>query len=78
MSASGLKRCHYVTAEGTEYQLVPDRDSAEGRRAHFDRAHPALSSLIGFLSSIMLVPAPPCIKIVPLPGISSPTCCSAP
>ncbi|MFJ9590835.1 hypothetical protein [Streptomyces acidicola] len=55
MGAFGLKRYHYVTAEGTEHQLVPDRHSAEGRRAHFDRAHPALSSLIGFLSPIMLV-----------------------
>lgn len=55
MSAFGLKRCHYVTAKGAEHQLVPDRDSAEGRRAHFDRAHPALSRWIGFLSSIVLV-----------------------
>ncbi|MFB6552370.1 hypothetical protein [Streptomyces sp. NPDC056405] len=57
MSAFGLKRCHYVTADGAEYQLVPDRDSAEGRRAHFDRRHPALSRGIGFLSSIVLVGA---------------------
>ncbi|QIK10858.1 hypothetical protein G7Z12_37185 [Streptomyces sp. ID38640] len=55
MSAFGLKRCHYVTAKGAEHQLVPDRDSAEGRRAHFDRAHPALSRWIGLLSSIVLV-----------------------
>jgi hypothetical protein len=57
MSAFGLKRCHYVTAEGAEHQLVPDRDSAEGRRAHFDRAHPALSRWIGFLSQVVLVTA---------------------
>ncbi|GAA5204858.1 hypothetical protein RI578_07430 [Streptomyces sp. BB1-1-1] len=57
MSAFGLKRCHYVSADGAEYQLVPDRDSAEGRRAHFDRRHPALSRGIGFLSSIVLVVA---------------------
>ncbi|MFJ7076299.1 hypothetical protein [Streptomyces sp. NPDC098781] len=54
MSAFGLKRCHYVTEDGTAYQLVPDRDSAEGRRAHFDRRHPALSRGIGFLSSTVL------------------------
>jgi uncharacterized integral membrane protein len=54
-SAFGLKRCHYVTAEGTEYQLIPDPASAEGRRARLDRAHPALSRCMGFLSSIMLV-----------------------
>ncbi|MGW5861673.1 hypothetical protein ACWFRJ_05795 [Streptomyces sp. NPDC055239] len=56
-SGFGLKRCHYVTAKGTEHQLTPDRDSAEGRRAHFDGAHPTLSRVIGLLSSIMLVVA---------------------
>ncbi|WP_033318669.1 hypothetical protein [Streptomyces yerevanensis] len=54
-SAFGLKRCHYVTVEGAEHQLVPDPASAEGRRARLDRAHPALSRWIGFLSSIVLV-----------------------
>ncbi|MER5219254.1 hypothetical protein [Streptomyces flaveus] len=54
-SGFGLKRCHYVTAEGAEFQLVPDPASAEGRRARFDRAHPALSRWIGFLSVIVLV-----------------------
>jgi uncharacterized integral membrane protein len=54
-SAFGLKRCHYVTADGTEHQLIPDPASAEGRRARLDRAHPALSRWIGFLSSIVLV-----------------------
>lgn len=55
MSAFGLKRCHYVTYEGTEHQLTPDRDSAEGRRARLDRAHPALSRTIGFCSVVMLL-----------------------
>lgn len=54
-SGFGLKRCHYVTAEGAEFQLTPDPASAEGRRARFDRAHPALSRCIGFLSAIVLV-----------------------
>ncbi|WSQ06662.1 hypothetical protein OG604_02245 [Streptomyces sp. NBC_01231] len=54
-SAFGLKRCHYVTAEGAEHQLIPDPASAEGRRARLDRAHPALSRCTGFLSSIVLV-----------------------
>ena len=40
MSAFGLKRCHYVTAEGAEYQLVPDPASAEGRRARLDAIAP--------------------------------------
>lgn len=55
MSVFGLKRCHYVTAGGAEHQLVPDPRSAEGRRAHLDRAHPALSRLIGLLSATVLV-----------------------
>lgn len=54
-SSFGLKRCHYITAEGAEHQLIPDPDSAEGRRARLDRAHPALSRCMGFLSSIVLV-----------------------
>lgn len=39
MSAFGIKRCHYVTADGAEQQLVPDPKSAEGRRARLDREH---------------------------------------
>ncbi|WP_326726928.1 hypothetical protein [Streptomyces phaeochromogenes] len=54
-SGFGLKRCHYVTAEGAEHQLTPDPASAEGRRARFDRSHPALSRGIGLLSAIVLV-----------------------
>ncbi|MBT2229388.1 hypothetical protein [Nonomuraea sp. NEAU-A123] len=54
-TAFGLKRCHYVTAEGAEHQLIPDRSSGEGRRAHLDREHPALSRWIGFFSLILLV-----------------------
>ncbi|MGX1563950.1 hypothetical protein [Streptomyces sp. NPDC055506] len=51
----GLKRCHYVTAEGAEFPLVPDPASAEGRRARLDRSHPAVSRCIGFLSLIVLL-----------------------
>ncbi|MEW2567160.1 hypothetical protein [Streptomyces sp. NPDC047070] len=57
LSNFGLRRCHYVTGEGTERLLVPDRDSAEGRRAHLDRAHPALSRWIGAISLAVLVVA---------------------
>ncbi|MEU9783345.1 hypothetical protein AB0H92_20705 [Streptomyces phaeochromogenes] len=53
-SGFGLKRCHYVTAEGAEHQLTPDPASAEGRRARLDRSHPALSRSIGLLSAIVL------------------------
>ncbi|MEU9186892.1 hypothetical protein AB0D14_20560 [Streptomyces sp. NPDC048484] len=54
-SGFGLKRCHYVTADGAEYQLVPDPASGEGRRARLDHRHPALSRCIGFLSVIVLL-----------------------
>lgn len=50
----GLKRCHYVTAEGAEFQLIPDAASAEGRRMRFGRAHPAVSRCVAFLSLIVL------------------------
>ncbi|WP_026119107.1 hypothetical protein [Nocardiopsis ganjiahuensis] len=54
----GLKRCHYVTAEGADHQLVPDRRSGEGRRAHLHRERPALSRWIAVLSlSLLVVPA---------------------
>ncbi|GAB2786087.1 hypothetical protein [Streptomyces daliensis] len=53
-SGFGLKRCHYVTADGAEYQLVPDPASAAGHRARLDRAHPALSRWIGFVSLAVL------------------------
>ncbi|ARX81480.1 hypothetical protein SMD44_00878 [Streptomyces alboflavus] len=56
-SAFGLGRCHYVTTEGAEHPLVPDRDSAEGRRAYVDRAHPELSRWVGHVSSAVLVVA---------------------
>ncbi|MFE4214108.1 hypothetical protein [Streptomyces sp. NPDC056844] len=54
MSHFGLKRCHYVTADGTEYQLTPDPASSEGRRARFDRTHPALGRGLACLSTAVL------------------------
>lgn len=54
-STFGLKRCHYVTADGTERQLVPDPRSAEGKRAHLDHAHPALSRWLGAVSVVVLL-----------------------
>lgn len=54
-SQVGLKRCHYVTAAGTEHQLVPDPKSAEGRRARLERDHPLVSRAVGFLSVVLLV-----------------------
>ncbi|MEU4268180.1 hypothetical protein [Streptomyces sp. NPDC026092] len=57
MSGFGLKRCHYVTTEGHESQLIPDPASAEGRRARLDRTHPTLSRTIGLVSLGVLVTA---------------------
>ncbi|MFC4563636.1 hypothetical protein ACFO4E_17355 [Nocardiopsis mangrovi] len=54
-TAFGLKRCHYITDEGAERRLIPDRRSAEGHRARLDREHPALSRCIGFCSLVLLV-----------------------
>jgi hypothetical protein len=54
-SAFGLRRCHYVTDDGEERQLVPDRASAEGRRAHLERNNPAASRAIGAVSIVVLV-----------------------
>ncbi|GAA0275333.1 hypothetical protein [Cryptosporangium japonicum] len=55
ISAFGVKRCHYVTVDGEERQLVPDPRSAEGRRARFDGNHPALSRATGVLSVLTLL-----------------------
>ncbi|MFD7968731.1 hypothetical protein [Streptomyces clavifer] len=53
-STFGLKRCHYVTGEGTERQLDPDSRSAEGC-AHLHRAHPSLSRRLGGVPMIVLL-----------------------
>ncbi|MFF5075496.1 hypothetical protein ACFY36_00460 [Actinoplanes sp. NPDC000266] len=55
MSTVGLKRAHYVTAEGGEYRLTPDPRSAIGRRLRFDREHRALSRWIAAFSVVALV-----------------------
>lgn len=51
----GLKRCHYVRADGTEQQLTPDPASAEGRRARLHHRHPGLSHIIGLVASALVV-----------------------
>ncbi|WP_194421147.1 hypothetical protein [Microbacterium abyssi] len=53
-SGYGLKRCHFIAADGSESQLSPDRASAEGRRARLDREHPTASRAIGAGSFIVL------------------------
>jgi catechol 2,3-dioxygenase-like lactoylglutathione lyase family enzyme len=51
----GLKRCHYVRADGTEQQLSPDPRSAEGRRARLHERHPGVSRVIGLVSIAFVV-----------------------
>lgn len=58
----GLKRCHYVRADGTEQQLSPDPASAEGRRAWLHARHPTLSRIIGIVS-IALVIVGLCVEV---------------
>ncbi|PWC06649.1 hypothetical protein [Mycetocola zhujimingii] len=57
LSVFGLKRCHYVTPDGWEQQLVPDPASAEGLRAHLDRTYPVLSRAVGIASALILIVA---------------------
>ena len=54
-SGFGLKRCHYVTEGGLEYQLSPDSGSAEGRRAQLARNHPGVSRVLGLISIVILL-----------------------
>lgn len=54
-TAFGLRRCHYVTHDGTERQLTPDPASAEGRRQRLDRTRPALSRGVGLASAAVLL-----------------------
>ncbi|MDL5350917.1 hypothetical protein [Microbacterium sp. zg-YB36] len=56
-SGFGLRRAHYVAADGSERQLTPDPASAEGRRARLERTAPALSHAISATSMIVLVVA---------------------
>lgn len=51
----GLKRCHYVRADGTEQQLSPDPASAEGRRARLHYRHPGTSRVIGIISTALVI-----------------------
>lgn len=56
-SGYGLRRMHFVSADGAERQLTPDPASAEGRRARLDRERPGLSRAIGIVSVLILIVA---------------------
>ena len=56
-STYGLRRCHYVTDDGREHQLVPDPASAEGWRSRLQHERPHLGRAIGIASVVVLVVA---------------------
>ncbi len=54
-SSYGLRRCHYVAADGAESQLAPHPATAEGRRLGLQRTHPRLSRLVGAASTLLVL-----------------------
>lgn len=55
-SAYGVRRAHYVRADGSETQLSPHPQSGEGRRARFHRDHPVASRAVAAVSiTVVLV-----------------------
>ncbi len=56
-SGYGLRRCHFVSDDGAQRQLVPDPASAEGRRARLERERPGVSRAIGAVSVAILLVA---------------------
>ena len=54
-SAYGLRRAHYVAADGGEQQLTPDPRSGAGRRLRLDRQHPLASRFVGAISVVLLI-----------------------
>jgi hypothetical protein len=51
----GVKRCHYVSADGSERLLTPNPASAEGRRARLERESPRLSWIIAVVSTVFVI-----------------------
>lgn len=51
----GMKRCHFVPDHGPERVMVPHSASAEGRRARFDREHPAASRFVGAVALVAVL-----------------------
>lgn len=54
-SQVGLRRCHFVSRDGTERRLDPDPKSAEGRRIRFALERPVASAILSAMSVLMLV-----------------------
>lgn len=51
----GLRRCRYVTIDGTIHPMVPDEHSAEGRRARFAHHHPVWSRALALVSLALVI-----------------------
>ncbi|MCM3781132.1 hypothetical protein [Microbacterium hydrocarbonoxydans] len=54
-SEAGLRRCVFVSSDGSERQLQPDPASAEGRRLRLSRRHPAASRALGAAAVVALI-----------------------
>jgi hypothetical protein len=54
-SAFGLKRMHFVSADGSEHALRPHRRSQEGLRARFGQRFPRASAVVGAVSLAILL-----------------------
>lgn len=50
----GVKKIHYVTDTG-ELQMMPDKNSLEGKRARFDLKFPTASKWIGYIAIAILI-----------------------
>lgn len=55
VGSAGLTRMHYVTVEGDEHQLYPDRVSTEGLRMRFDASFPKVSKVMGITAVVILL-----------------------
>lgn len=51
----GLQRCSYVQDDGAESRLTPHPATAEGRRARLQVTHPRLSTLVGVVSTVVVL-----------------------
>lgn len=52
---SGLRRCHFVRADGTAVPLTPHPASAEGRRERLARTRPRLSRVVDAVSTALVL-----------------------
>lgn len=51
----GMRRCHFVDANGVETPLTPHPRSGEGRRARLHNRYPAASQVVSAVATIVVV-----------------------